>query len=204
MAKSLFTSREIAWSKKDNERPLFIESIQKGEHVTTIKYRYLGMPNEFSIPFIDDASIENSLHCLAVALYMMVSPEQITERMARLEQIAMRLEVKEGKNGCVLINDSYNSDLASLDIALDFMSRRSDDKGKKRTLILSDMLETGQSGKLLYRQVAELVHSRGVEKIIGVGEEIRTAAARFEIEKYFSVLQKNCWSRICWLGCVMR
>lgn len=130
VAKSLFTSREIAWSKKDNERPLFIESIQKGEHVTTIKYRYLGMPNEFSIPFIDDASIENSLHCLAVALYMMVSPEQITERMARLEQIAMRLEVKEGKNGCVLINDSYNSDLASLDIALDFMSRRSDDKGK--------------------------------------------------------------------------
>jgi alanine racemase len=31
----------------------------------------------------------------------------------------MRLEVKEGKNGCLLINDSYNSDLASLDIALD-------------------------------------------------------------------------------------
>ena len=122
---------------------------KKGAHATTIKYRYLGMPNEFSIPFIDDASIENSLHCLAVALYMMVSPEQITERMARLEQIAMRLEVKEGKNGCVLINDSYNSDLASLDIALDFMSRRSDDKGKKRTLILSDMLETGQSSKLL-------------------------------------------------------
>mgnify|MGYP000293744659 CR=1 FL=1 len=78
--------------------------------------------------------------------------------------------MKEGKNGCVIINDSYNSDLASLDIALDFMSRRSEDKGKKRTLILSDMLETGQSSKLLYRQVAELVHSRGVEKIIGVGE----------------------------------
>ena len=185
VAKSLFASREIAWSKKDNERPLFIESIRKGEDSTTIKYRYLGMPNEYAIPFIDDASIENSLHCLAVALYMMVPPEQITERMARLEQIAMRLEVKEGKNGCVLINDSYNSDLASLDIALDFMSRRSENKGKKRTLILSDMLETGQTSKLLYRQVAELVHSRGVEKIIGVGEEIRSASSRFEIEKYF-------------------
>ena len=56
---------------------------------------------------------------------------------------------------------------------------------EKTALILSDMLETGQSSKLLYRQVAELVHSRGVEKIVGVGEEIRTAAARFEIEKYF-------------------
>ena len=185
VAKSLFSSREIAWSHKDNERPLFIESVTKNEASTTIRYRYLGMPNEYTIPFIDDASVENSLHCLAVALYMMLPAEKITERMAHLEPIAMRLEVKEGKNGCVLINDSYNSDLASLDIALDFMSRRSEDKGRKRTLILSDMLETGQTPKLLYRQVAELVHSRKVDKIIGVGEEIRSAASRFEVEKHF-------------------
>ena len=185
VAKSLFSSREIAWSRKDNERPLFIESVTKNEASTTIRYRYLGMPNEYTIPFIDDASVENSLHCLAVALYMMLPAEKITERMAHLEPIAMRLEVKEGKNGCVLINDSYNSDLASLDIALDFMSRRSEDKGRKRTLILSDMLETGQTPKLLYRQVAELVHSRKVDKIIGVGEEIRSAASRFEVEKHF-------------------
>ena len=185
VSKCLFGAREIAWSRKDNERPLYIEWVRKEEASTTIRYRYLGMPNEYTIPFIDDASIENSLHCLAVALYMMLSPENITDRMAHLEPIAMRLEVKEGKNGCVLINDSYNSDLASLDIALDFMSRRSEKKGRKRTLILSDMFETGQSPKLLYRQVAELVQSRGVDKIIGVGEEIRSAASRFGMEKYF-------------------
>ena len=185
VAKSLFGAREIAWSRKDNERPLYISQVEKGKTSTTIRYRYLGMPNEYTIPFIDDASVENSLHCLAVSLYMMLPPEKIAERMAHLEPIAMRLEVKEGKNGCVLINDSYNSDLASLDIALDFMSRRSEDKGRKRTLILSDLLETGQSSTLLYRQVAERVQSRGVDKIIGVGEEIRLAASRFEMEKYF-------------------
>ena len=185
ISKSLFSAREIAWSRIDSERPLFIESVMKNVASTTVCYRYLGMPNEYTIPFIDDASIENSLHCLAVALYLMLPAEKIAERMAALEPIAMRLEVKEGKNGCVLINDSYNSDLASLDIALDFMSRRSEDKGRKRTLILSDMLETGQTPKLLYRQVAELVHSRGIQKIIGVGEEIRSASSRFEIEKYF-------------------
>ena len=97
----------------------------------------------------------------------------------------MRLEVKEGKNNCVLINDSYNSDLVSLDIALDFMARRTEDKGRKRTLILSDLLETGQTSKLLYRQVADLVHNRGVNRIIGVGEEIASAAFRFEVEKHF-------------------
>ncbi len=183
--KSLFTSREIAWSTKDNERPLFIESIDKGDNSTTITYRYIGMPGKYTIPFIDDASIENSIHCVAIALYFMIPQDVIAARMEKLEHIAMRLEVKEGKNGCVLINDSYNSDLASLDIALDFMSRRSDDKGKKRTLILSDMFQTGQSSKLLYRQVAELVHSRGIDKIIGVGDDIQAASSRFDVEKYF-------------------
>ncbi len=185
VSKSIFAPQEIAWSTKDKEKPLFISGIYKGKNETTITYRYLGLLNEYTIPFIDDASIENSLHCLAVSLYLMLSPECIAQRMMQLEPIAMRLEVKEGKNNCLLINDSYNSDFASLDIALDFMQRRTDEKLRKRTLILSDMLETGQSSKLLYRQVAELVHSRGVEKIIGVGEALKEAAFRFEIEKHF-------------------
>ena len=117
----------------------------------------------------------------------MTPADQITERMARLEPIAMRLEVKEGKNNCVLINDSYNSDLASLDIALDFLVRRSEKKGLKRTLILSDILETGQSTATLYRRVAQLVQSKGINKLIGVGQEISSCSARFDddLERYF-------------------
>ena len=185
VAKSLLGAREIAWSTKDVERPLFIEKIEKDGKGTTIKYRYLGFFKEYRIPFIDDASIENSLNCLAAALYLMISPEDIAARMAQLEPVAMRLEVKEGKHGCVLINDSYNSDFASLDIALDFMARRNEDKDRKHTLILSDILESGQTSKLLYRQVADLIHSRRVDKIIGVGPEISGASSRFQIEKYF-------------------
>ena len=185
VTKSLFGAREIAWSMKDMERPLYIESIEKFSNYTQIKYRYLGFMKDYRIPFIDDASIENSINCLAVALYLMISPEEIAERMLTLEPVAMRMEVKEGKNGCTLINDSYNSDFASLDIALDFLARRTEDKARKRTLILSDILESGQTSKLLYRQVAELVHSRGVDKIIGVGPEISASASRFQIEKYF-------------------
>lgn len=183
--KSLLPAREIAWSRVDNERALYIASIQKDENSTTIQYRYLNMPNSYTIPFIDDASIENSLHCLAIALYLLIPPKKIAERMAHLEPIAMRLEVKEGKNNCVLINDSYNSDLASLDIALDFMQRRSEASTKKRTLILSDLLETGSSNKLLYRQIADLTINRGVHKIIGIGREISSAAGLFTIEKHF-------------------
>ena len=179
VSKSMLTAREIAWSRVDVERPLYISKIEKKDDHTVIDYRYLEMDNSFKIPFVDDASIENALNCLAACLYLMTPAQEITERMARLEPVAMRLEVKEGKNNCVLINDSYNSDLASLDIALDFLVRRSEKKGLKRTLILSDILETGQSPATLYRRVSQLVQSRGIHKIIGVGPEISSCEERF-------------------------
>ena len=111
VAKSMLSAREIAWSCKDMERPLFISKIDKQDTHTVISYRYLDMDNTFTLPFIDDASIENSLNCLAASLYLMLPAKEITKRMSQLEPIAMRLEVKEGKNHCLLINDSYNSDL---------------------------------------------------------------------------------------------
>jgi alanine racemase len=185
VANALLSAREIAWSLKDKEKPLYINSIKKKENETLISYRYLGMDGEFHIPFIDDASVENSLNCLATCCYLMIPSGLIAERMAKLEPIAMRLEVKEGKNNCILVNDSYNSDLISLDIALDFLYRRSQDKPVKRTLILSDILETGQSNATIYRRVAQLTHSRHIDKIIGVGGDISSAATRFDIEKYF-------------------
>lgn len=97
VAKSMLSAREIAWSRKDMERPLYISKVEKQDNCTVISYRYLDMDNTFTLPFIDDASIENSLNCLAACLYLMLPAERITERMERLEPIAMRLEVKEGK-----------------------------------------------------------------------------------------------------------
>lgn len=185
VAHTLLGIPKIGWSRFNPESPLYIEQIKKGTHHTCIHYHYSGISGSFQIPFIDEASIENSLHCLAVALYLRVPMEQISLGMANLEQVAMRLEVKEGKNGCLLINDSYSADLASLDIALDFMARRAQEGTYKRTIILSDLLETGQSSKLLYRQVADLLQSRGVQKLIGVGPNICGEANRFLQEKYF-------------------
>ena len=183
--RSLQSAREIAWSRRNAEKPLYISAVETAERSTTISYSYLGMPGQYTIPFTDDASVENSIHCLAVCLYLRLSPEKISERMQCLEPVAMRLEVKEGKNGCTLINDSYNSDVASLDIALDFMARRPEREGRERVLILSDLLQTGQNSRSLYRKVAELVESRGVERIIGIGPDLTLSASRFNIKKSF-------------------
>lgn len=173
VGRRLLSIRELAWSRRDNERPLFIQSVTKGDSSTTIAYRYLGYESSYVIPFIDDASIENSLHCLAVCLYRMMSPSVIAQRMACLEPVAMRLQVLEGQNGCTLVNDSYNSDLASLDIALDFVARRSSAVGRQRVLILSDMEQTGQNPRNLYKKVARLAASHGITRLIAVGTDIK-------------------------------
>lgn len=185
ISQSMLPSREIAWSRRDVERPLYISSVKKEDDKTTISYRYLGLENSYIIPFIDDASIQNSINCLAVCLYLMISPEDICSRMALLEPIAMRLEVKQGKENTLIINDSYSSDLASLDIALDFHYRRSMKQGLKRTLILSDLVGTGQNAITLYRKVSQLIFNKQIQRIIGVGKLISREQNRFNIEKTF-------------------
>ncbi|MDR0973604.1 MAG: bifunctional UDP-N-acetylmuramoyl-tripeptide:D-alanyl-D-alanine ligase/alanine racemase [Prevotellaceae bacterium] len=183
--RTLSSAREIAWSKSDKDVPLYIRSVDKADDHTQITYQYLGMRRSYRIPFTDDASIENSIHCLAVCLYLMVPTDTIAERMATLEPVAMRMEVKEGKNNCILINDSYNSDLMSLEIALDFQHRRSLDKQLKRTLILSDLLETGLPAPQLYRRISQMIRQREIDKLIGIGTDISAANLRFDGEKYF-------------------
>jgi alanine racemase len=185
ISRPLLSAREIAWSCTDDDRPLYIRSIEKSDDYTTISYRYLEMDNSYRIPFVDDASVENSINCLAACLYMMLPTDEISKRMEKLEPVAMRLEVKEGKHGCVLINDSYNSDLASLEIALDFLVRRSEGNGMRRTLILSDILETGQTNSMLYGKVAQLLISKDIDKVIGIGQNISSMASRFSMEKHF-------------------
>lgn len=170
---SLLPSREIAWSQKDCDKPLYIKAIKKEDSGTTIKYRYLTFDSSYRIPFLDDASIEDSINCLAAALYLMIPTETIAERMAQLEPVAMRLEVKEGKNGCLLINDSYNADTASLDIALDFMERRCNTMPHlNKALILSDIKQTGLTSRALYRIVAQQISHHNIDKFIGIGKDI--------------------------------
>uniref|UniRef100_UPI004025B887 Mur ligase family protein n=1 Tax=Alloprevotella sp. TaxID=1872471 RepID=UPI004025B887 len=180
MATSFFTGDTLAWSTRNADATLFIRKIEKQQCSTLISYRYIGTEHSISIPFTDDASIQDCIHCLAVCLYLHISAEEISQRMAQLEPVAMRLEVIQGVRGCTLINDAYNSDVASLDIALDFMNRRPEQENKPKTLILSDILQTGLQSDELYAQVADMIASRGINHLIGVGTEISAAHSAFK------------------------
>ncbi len=155
---------------------------------SSFKGRKIGWRREellptYSLPFDDEASIECSLAVAATALYLGVKPEELRERMARLEPVAMRLEVKEGQHECLLINDSYNSDINSLDIALDFMQRRTSDSGQRKCLVLSDIYQSGMTDEALYSEVNALCIKRSVDKLIGIGPRISAQRSTFSVPR---------------------
>lgn len=179
MRRSGYQGEKIGWSRTNSAAPLYIASIKvdpQHDGLTEVTYIYKGEKGIYHLPFIDEASVECSIACAAIALYLGIENTALDERMACLEPVAMRLEVKEGRHGCTLINDSYNSDVNSLDIALDFMNRRPDHQGRKRTLILSDIQQSGMTPADLYAKVNSLCLQRGVERFIGIGTELKAHA----------------------------
>ena len=180
-----YKGEKISWSTCDEKAAFFLKKEERGgrnEH-TKLTYVWQGEEHAFEIPFIDEASIEDAITCAAVALHLGLTPDQLAERMPGLEPVAMRLEVKQGQRGCILINDSYNSDINSLDIALDFMNRR---ETSKKTLVLSDIFQSGTSPEALYAQVSDLCLKRGIDKFIGIGPELSAQADKIQIvDKHF-------------------
>lgn len=179
--RSSFKASKIGWSRENPSEALYIKNVSSGTDATIILYVYKGKEASYRLPFIDEASVECSFACAAIALHLGITAEQLDERMATLDPVAMRLEVKEGIHGCTLINDTYNSDINSLDIALDFMNRRPDQNGQRRTLILSDIYQSGETQQRLYEKVSELALNRGVQKFIGIGSVLKANASAIHV-----------------------
>lgn len=172
----------FSWSRK-TRADLQIGKLTREHGETEIQGIFKNEFVRIRIPFTDEASIENAIHCWCVLLHFGVPHEEISSRFRYLSPVAMRLELKEGMNHCSVINDSYNSDLGSLSVALDFLNQQKQHPGK--TLVLSDILQSGKDEKRLYEEVAELVHKKGVNRLIGIGPAISRHTGLFTAKKEF-------------------
>jgi alanine racemase len=193
---ALFANAEILIFKKDNAVEAFLNAnlktftwsfmdptadviiLQKSlSDKTLIEVNYLGQKFEVTIPFKDDASIENAINCLMVLLYLKYETSVIQSRLELLYPVEMRLKVKTGIHNCTLIDDSYSSDFQSLKIALDFLESQKQHASK--TIILSDIFQSGLSNDDLYSKVSELIVSNNINRVIGIGETITDYKNKF-------------------------
>ena len=159
----------FSWGR-DAAAAFHIQKIEKANGQTSIEGRCGDREISFSIPFTDDASAENALVCCCVMLQMNYGADVIRSRMARLQAIDMRLQLRQSFNDCMVINDSYSNDLTSLRIALDFLQQQG--AGFTKTVILSEFFESDQPDKQLYTETAQLFRLYGINKAIVIGEKI--------------------------------
>ena len=174
--------KQFVWSFSDESNALFIKKIFS-ENATLLEFNYNNQDFKVKIPFTDYASIENAVNSMMILLYLNYDKPTIESRMKMLYPIEMRLKVKNGINNTTIIDDSYISDFQSLKIALDFLEQQKQHSGK--SIIFSDILESGENEKELYTKVSELFRQNKISKIIGIGNSISGNKHLFEnIETY--------------------
>lgn len=137
---------------------------------TTVQIKWRSKLLTFDIPFTDKASVENSMTCIYTMLQMAYAGEEIQQRLSRLSALEMRLQLLNGENDCVLVNDAYSNDLHSLEIALDFLGQHA--RFKEKSVVLSDVFQSGLNEAELHARIASLLNSRKIDKFIGVGKSM--------------------------------
>lgn len=168
--------KTFSWCSDNKSADVYITKKNLGD-LTELQVTYKEDTFPILIPFQDQASIENAIHCMMVMLYFGYNPKVIQTRMAQLYPVEMRLKVKNGIYNCTLIDDSYSSDFQSLKIALDFLEHQK--QHKKKTIILSDIFQSGLNNDELYSQVSQLIISNKINRVIGIGETISQYKNKF-------------------------
>lgn len=174
----------IAWSFIDPSADLYFRIEETGEDVKLIT-DFEGKTYRVALPFQDAANLENAGHCLAFVLSQHYADNAVLESFRNIQPLAMRLEMKEGINNCLLINDYYNSDINSLQIALSFLNNHARAPYLHKTVILSDIQQSGVSDEQLYQEVARLLQMNKTSHLIGIGPRIRKQAALFDMSVEF-------------------
>lgn len=168
--------KTFSWCSDNKSADVYITKKNLSD-LTELQVTYKEDTFPILIPFQDQASIENAIHCMMVMLYFGYNPKVIQTRMAQLYPVEMRLKVKNGIYNCTLIDDSYSSDFQSLKIALDFLEHQK--QHKKKTIILSDIFQSGLHNDELYSQVSQLIISNKINRVIGIGETISQYKNKF-------------------------
>lgn len=167
----LYVAQDVAWSRSDDSKSLYVSNIVKRENRSMMECVHDGSTFVLDVPFTSDRDLENVSTCVSVMLYLGMSLSTVAERVKKLTPVGTRINVIEGVNECTIIADGYTSDYNSLSPALDFMLRRCNPQ-QHTTVILSDLMPEAFSEDELYIRVSELLRSKGITRLIGIGPDM--------------------------------
>ncbi len=176
------TDRNVmTFGYQQSDADLNIKSRKIFGKTTKIEGIFEGKTIEFTIPFTDEASIENACLCCLSLLYLR---QFKAEAFMYLSPVSMRMELKRGIHNSIIINDSYSNDLHGLGTALTFLEQQA--IHPKSTVILSDIEESGLQAEILYIRVRQLLSDKKVDQLIAIGKDFQRC---FDADAYSAPVQ---------------
>jgi UDP-N-acetylmuramoyl-tripeptide--D-alanyl-D-alanine ligase len=120
-------------------------------------------------------SVRNALAAAAAALAAGATLVEAARGLAAFRAVKGRLQTKPGRNGVVLIDDTYNANPDSVRAAVEVLAAAE----RPRVLILGDMGEVGEQGTAFHEEVGRYAKEAGVDRLLAVGPLARAAARAF-------------------------
>ncbi len=172
----------LAWSRSQDAFVRLQKETSENSG-TWLSLLHAGNAFELQLPFSDSASVENAMHCITLLLHIGKDPAWIAQRLHLLKPVSMRLEMLPGLNNGTLLNDAYSNDLASLTIALSQLARTA--TGRRKIVVLSDIVESGEAPAHLYPRIAGLIRAAGIDRLIAIGPMMLAHRALFDANTQF-------------------
>lgn len=179
-------SRELElkdWSYEPNKASAYLEVISRKVDSCQFRFHTPTQILEAEIPFGDEASLQNAANALYLALSLGYEPADLQKALLALSPVEMRLEMKDGHQNTLLINDAYNSDLESLRVALHFLAEHGRDRPK--VLILSDMLQTGLAPDALHAAMSTIISAHNLEAVFAIGAQLKALPLNLSVAAHY-------------------
>ena len=156
----------IRWGHDPNSELCILKRTDK-ESTTSLSLSWHGNVFDITLPFLDEASVQNALTCCCTCLHLGIKINELIPLLLNLKPVHLRLEIKKGKHFSTIINDSYSADLTSFDIAFHLLQQQR--QHVKKTVILSDLVLPKEDTEKSYHHLARMIISYGIQKVIAVG-----------------------------------
>jgi UDP-N-acetylmuramoyl-tripeptide--D-alanyl-D-alanine ligase len=142
---------------------------------TRASYQVRGQGVEIEMGLVGEGAVLNAAAVLALAFGLGLALEEAARGIVEVEPSPGRMRPLAGVGERLIIDDTYNANPASVEVALAGARAIAEKRGAPLVLVLGDMKELGGQSKAAHRKVGELVSETDAFLFIGCGEGMHEA-----------------------------